>query len=121
VEKGEKLMPIQVNQEAVEKAKQLIDEGKFRINTPWRDVQPSPIALNRYLSQHGENAYSQWFLAIDPDAAEAERYTLPFGDFNSVHRSGVMAAKQRAEQHHAPDVEAAADELLDLFDRLNAC
>lgn len=114
-------MTMKVNQEALEKAKQLIDEGKFRINTPWRDVQPSPTALNKYLSQHGPDAYRQWFLAIDPDAPESERYMLPFGDFNSVHRSGVVAAKQRAEQQHAPDVEAAADEILDLFDRLNAC
>ena len=114
-------MTMQVHQEAVERAKQLIDEGKFRINTPWRDVQPTPTAVNRSLDQHGLSEFSQWFLAVDPDAAEAERYKLPFGDFNSVHRSGVAAAKQRAAENQAPDVEAAADEILDLFDRLNAC
>lgn len=114
---------MQVNYEAIENAKRLIDEGKFRINTPWREVQPSEVAQNRYLDQHGWDAYSQWFLAVDTSAPQdsKDRYKFPVGDFNAVHRSGLVAAKQRAAQNQDADLEAAADELLDIFDRLNAC
>jgi len=114
---------MKVNHEAIEKAKQLIDEGKFRINTPWRDAQPSVTAEDRYIDQHGWQEYGQWFLALDPDTHEAtkDHYQFPFGDFNAVHRTGLVAAKKRAAQHQQAEVEAAADDLLDLFDRLNAC
>lgn len=112
-----------VNHEALEKAKQLIDEGSFRINSPWRDAQPTNTAEDRYIAQHGWEAYGQWFLAVDPntDAETKEHYRFPYGDFNAVHRTGLIAAKQGAAQNHEADVEAAADEILDIFDRLNAC
>ena len=112
-----------VNHEALAKAKQLIDEGSFRINTPWRDAQPTNTAEDRYIEKHGWDEFGQWYLGVDPDAAAdtKARYKFPFGDFNAVHRTGLVVVKQRAAQNHEPDVEAAADELLDLFDRLNAC
>lgn len=114
---------MKVNREAVEKAKQLIDEGKFRVSTPWRDAQPSTTAQDRYINTNGWQAFGQWYLALDSDAHETskERYQFPFGDFNTVHRTGVIAAKQRAAQNQDTELEAAADEILDLFDRLNAC
>ena len=112
-----------VNHDALEKAKQLIDEGKFRINTPWRDAQPSHTAEDRYIEKHGWDEFGQWYLALDPDAHNntKARYQFPFGDFNAVHRTGLVDAKKHAAQNHETAVEAAADELLDLFDRLNAC
>jgi hypothetical protein len=114
---------MKVNREAVEKAKQLIDEGKFRVSTPWRDAQPSTTAQDRYINANGWQAFGQWYLALDPNAHETskERYLFLFGDFNAVHRTGVIAAKQRAAQNQDVELEAAADEILDLFDRLNAC
>jgi hypothetical protein len=112
-----------VNHEALEKAKQLIDEGNFRINTPWRDAQPTNTAEDRYIEKHGLQEFGQWYLAVDPDTQADTKayYKFPFGDFNAVHRTGLVAAKQRAAQNRETAVEAAADELLDLFDRLNAC
>ncbi len=114
---------MEVNYQAVEKAKQLIDEGMYRINIPWRDVQPSENAGQKYLDQNGLDAYGQWFLAIDPNVSETspERYLFPYGDFKAVQRTGIIAAKQNAVQSQDADLEAAADEILDLFDRLNAC
>lgn len=114
---------MQLNPTALEHAKHLIDEGMFRINTPWREAQPSPTAEDRYLANNGADAYASWYLAINPQAPEGskERYLFPLGDFKSVHRSGIMAAKNSAEKAHQTDVAAAADEILDLFDRLNAC
>ncbi len=114
---------MQLNAEAVKKANALIDEGKFRISTPWRQVQPSSEAETKYAEKNGWQAYGQWYLAINPDAPEGskERYLLPFGDFNSIHRSGLMAARQEAEKAHNSEIEQAADDLLFIFDRLNAC
>ena len=41
---------------------------------------------------------------------------FPYGDFHRVHRSGLIAAKQRAAQRDHDDIERAADELLVLLD-----
>jgi hypothetical protein len=114
---------MQVNPKAIEKATRLIDEGKFRISTPWRDVKPSNLAEDRFIDRHGWEEFGEWYLAVEADADKAskERYQFPIGDFNALHRSGLVAAKQRAAQDNLADVEAAADELLFLFDRINAC
>ena len=40
------------------------------------------------------------------------RHKFPFGDFESVHRSGLKAAKQRAGQYEYGDIEDAIDALL---------
>lgn len=114
---------MKLNPAALEKAKALLDEGKYRINTPWREVQPSPAAEDKYVAANGWEAYGQWYLAVNPQAAEGtkEHYLFPVGDFNSVHRSGIAAAKSRAEKEQNADVAAAAEEILDIFDRMNAC
>jgi hypothetical protein len=114
---------MQLNPKAVAKAKRLIDEGHYRINTPWRDIQPSEAAARRFLEKHGAAALSEWYLAIDPAAPEDSlaHYLLPFGDFRAIHRSGVVVAKQRAAQSGDYVIEQAADDLLHLFDRLTAC
>jgi hypothetical protein len=114
---------MQVNPKAIEKVTQLIDEGKFRISTPWREVKPSNAAEDRFIERHGWGKFGEWYLAVNTDADKSskEHYQLPIGDFNAVHRSGLVAAKQRAAQENLSDVEAAADELLFLFDRINAC
>src|SRR5215813_6864641 len=115
---GKRMM--QVNHEAVQRAKSLIDEGKFRISTPWRAVQPSSTAEDCYIDQNGWEAFGQWYLAVDLNTEEntKEHYQFAFGDFNAIHRSGLIAAKQRAAQQGYGEIEAVADELLDLFDRL---
>jgi hypothetical protein len=114
---------MKINPVAVEKAKTLIDEGKFRINTPWRQVRPSADAEDKYLRQHGTEEYAQWYLALDTDAPEGSktRYQYPIGDFNALHRSGLVAAKDQAAKYHQHDIEEAADDILFIFDRLTAC
>jgi hypothetical protein len=114
---------MKLNPVAVEKAKQLLDDGKFRISTPWREVRPSSEVEDRYLNQHGTQEYAEWYLAIDPaaPAGSRARYQYPIGDFNAVHRSGLVAAKELAAKYQQQEIEAAADDLLFLFDRLTAC
>src|SRR5438874_11362049 len=53
---------------------------------------------NEFIRAHGFAQYSKWHLGIDENHAEATkaRYKFPFGDFNNVHRCGLLAVKSRA-------------------------
>jgi hypothetical protein len=44
------------------------------------------------------------------------RYQFPYGDFDYVHRCGVIAAEVRAARLHCTDIEVAADHLHDMLD-----
>jgi hypothetical protein len=74
------------------------------------------------LKDHDWEAYGEWFLAIDTGASPEtkDRYNFPYGDFRCVHRSGLIAAKQRAAQNEYDEIEKAADELLSLLDETKA-
>jgi hypothetical protein len=55
-------------------------------------------------------AFAKWNLAYDTEASEETkcRYKFPYGDFNKLHRSALIAAKQRAgsEDYNAsPDAK----------------
>lgn len=115
------MMAIKVNDAGVEFAEQLLEDGKYRINTVWREAQPSDTKLQGYFEQHGPDEYARWFLGVNPDETDPKtRYTFPIGDFKSVHRSALNIAKQRAEGQYA-DIADAADELISFFDRISAC
>ena len=116
-------MAVKVNREALAHAHQLLDEGKYIINTQWKTAQPTEQAESEYLDQHGAGDYAKWYLAIDTDEKEESkaRYKFPLGDFRKVHHSGLVAARQRAAQNDYTEVYEAAGELLDIFDRMNAC
>jgi len=47
-----------------------------------------------------------------------EHYKFPYGDFDMVHRCGLLAAESRAGQHKCAAIEAAAARLLGLLDKL---
>jgi hypothetical protein len=57
-------------------------------------------------------------LAVNEDEAQdqKERYDFPYGDFDKVHRSGLIPAQQRAGQYNHNEVEKAADELTAMSD-----
>lgn len=86
-------------------------------------MQPSAESASQYLHQQGAEEYARWFLAVDPGAPEDSpaRYQWPIGDFKSLHRSGLVAARDQAYKHGAPDIAEAADDVLFIFDRLTAC
>src|SRR4051812_46399401 len=46
------------------------------------------------------------------------RYKFPYGDFEKVHRCGVLAAESRAGQYKYLDVEAAAAHLHGMLEGL---
>lgn len=111
-----------VNDDGVAKARELIAAGQYVLDSEWGDAQPDADAENAQLDRHGYDGFGRWHLAIDTDASEEtkERYGFVYGDFDRVHRSGLIAAKQRAAQNDHDAVEAAADDLLDRLDEVRA-
>jgi hypothetical protein len=108
----------QVNKDAVTQARTLIDAGKYDDTTEWSDAEPSASDENEFIEKHGYEAYGRWHLAIDPEAKEEtkKRYAFPYGDFSTVYRHALVAAKQRAAQNDHDEIEKAADELLKYMD-----
>ena len=104
-----------VNDAGVSKARQMIESNQYDLDTEWGDAAPSTEHANEKIERDGYDGYGEWHLAIDTEASEEtkDRYGFPFGDFQRVVRSGLVAAKQRAAQNEHDDVEKAADELLE--------
>ena len=107
-----------VNKDAVTKARELIDAGKYDDSTEWSDAAPSADDENAEIEKHGYDGYGAWHLAVDPDASEEtkSRYAFPFGDFRKVNRAALIHAKQRAAQNDHDAIEKAADDLLQRVD-----
>ena len=105
-------MAVKLNQRAFEHAKELIEQGKFVFDERdmWSEHQPSAQDENEFIREHGFSEYAKWFLGIDTDEDEENkrRYKFPYGDFEKVHRCGVLAAESRAGQYKYDDIEHAA-------------
>jgi hypothetical protein len=108
-----------VNQDAVSKARKLIDAGTYDDDTPWSDAAPSADDANAVIEKKGWGEFAAWHLAEDPDASEETkgRYAFPYGDFAKVNRAALIHAKQRAAQNDHDAIEKAADDLLERLDR----
>ena len=107
-----------VNEAGVAHARQLIDAGEYDDRTEWSDAAPSTDEENEEREDEGQEGYAQWHLAVDPDKGEGTkgRYRFPYGDFSKVNRAALIHAKQRASQNDHPEIEQAADELLQRLD-----
>jgi len=121
---GQEAMAVIVNDHAYEQAQKLIREGKFVADgrDAWSEHQPSTKQENEFIDQHGFDEYEKWFLSIDDEAREGTkaRYKYPYGDFQQVHRCGVLSAESRAGQYKHFDVEAAAAHLHGALDVASA-
>src|SRR5947209_7584604 len=108
-------MTVKLNRKSVAHARRLISEGRYVVDEPrvWSTHRPSAADENRYIARHGFVAYSLWYLGIDDDArAETKRrYRFPYGDFDKVHRCGVMSAEFRAKERGYDDVRRTAAHL----------
>ena len=115
-------MSVKLNEQGYEHAQRLVREKKVVLDArdQWSEHQPSTEDENRYLRDHGIAEYGKWHLGIDSSAGEDTkgRYSFPYGDFVSVHRSGVIAAEARAGQYHHQDIELAAAHLHGMLDEL---
>ena len=113
-------MAVKLNKQAFEHAKNLIEQGKFVFDERdmWSEHQPSAQEENEYLKEHGFGEYRKWFLGIDTEEEEETkgRYKFPYGDFEKVHRCGVLSAESRAGQYKYDDIEHAAAHLHGMID-----
>lgn len=113
---------MKLNREALKKAKSLIESHHYVLDSDWSEAQASAEEENGFLERHDWKQYGQWYLALDTEGEPEtkDHYNFPYGDFKRVHRSGLIAAKQRAAQYHYDEVEKGADELLQLLDKTKA-
>jgi hypothetical protein len=113
-------MAVKLNKRAFEHAVELIEQGKFVFDEKdmWSEHQPSTQDENEYIREHGFGEYAKWFLGIDTDEDEDNkgRYKFPYGDFEKVHRCGVLSAESRAGQYKYDDIEDAAAHLHGMID-----
>ena len=111
-----------VNQDAVAKARQLIDARQYVLDSDWGDVQPKADAENEYLDSHSYQEYGAWHLGLTEGANDdtKARYAFVYGDLRRVHRTGLIACVYRASEWRHKDVELAAHELLQYLDTTTA-
>jgi hypothetical protein len=108
-----------VNQQAVARARQLIDARQYVLKSVWDDVQPSAADQNAYLESHSWEEYAQWHLALTDGASDntKARYAFVYGDFRRLHRMGLIACLYRAAEWRHKEVELAAHDLLQYLDK----
>jgi len=115
-------MATKLNERAYQHAQTLIAERRCVLDArdDWSEHRPSAQAEDRFIEEHGWDAYQDWYLAVDDEHGEdtKARYKFPYGDFENVHRCGVISAESRAGQYRQPDVEEAARHLLRMLDEL---
>jgi hypothetical protein len=90
-------MAVKLNRKAFDNAKSLIEAGKVVIDErdDWSEHEPSAQEENRSIEEHGFAEYAKWYLGIDDEEGEETkgRYKFPYGDFERVHRCGLLAAE----------------------------
>jgi hypothetical protein len=108
-------MAVVLNKQAYARARELIKEDRVVLDDrdDWSEHRPTAARENEYLADHGFAEYQRWYLGIDDEEGEEtkSRYKFPFGDFEKVHRCGVISAESRAAQYKYHDIEAAAAHL----------
>jgi hypothetical protein len=114
------VIAIRLNESAFAFAKALIEEGLFVDDERdlWSEHQPSAAEENSFIKTKGWREYASWHLGIDDEADEETkaRYKFPYGDFEKVHRCGVISAESRAGQYKYHDIEDAASHLHGMLD-----
>ena len=115
-------MAVKLNSTSFDFARQLVMDRKFvgDERDAWSEHQPSAEEENRYIEEHGIADYAHWYLGIDDeeDPDNKGRYKFPYGDFEKVHRCGVLAAESRAGQRKYYDIELATAHLHGMLDAL---
>ena len=115
-------MAVKLNKSAFDHAEKLINEGHVALDErdAWSEHQPSAEQENEFIRLHGFDEYAKWYLGIDDEEGEQtkERYKFPYGDFENVHRCGVISAESRAGQYKYRDIENAAAHLHGMLDKI---
>jgi hypothetical protein len=108
-----------LNPRAVAHAKQLIDAGRYVVDSDWGEVQPRADDENAFLEKHGWADYSLWYLGLTDGANDETkaRYAFVYGDFKRIHRSGIIACHYRAAEYRHKQIELGAHRLLQYIDK----
>jgi hypothetical protein len=113
-------MAIRLNDRGYDHARGLIEEGRYVVDErdAWSEHQPTTRQENDFIAEHGMHEYARWHLGIDDEQDEDNktRYKFPYGDFDKVHRCGVLSAEVRAGQYKYGDIETAAAHLHGMLD-----
>jgi hypothetical protein len=107
-----------VNQQAVARARQLIDGRQYVLTSNWGEVQPGAEEQNAFLKSHSWDEYAQWHLGLTEGASDhtKARYAFVYGDFRRIHRMGIISCLYRAAEWRHKEVELAAHDLLQYLD-----
>ena len=115
-------MTVKLNRTSVTQAEKRIDNGKavWDERDAWSEHQPSTRQENAFIKKHGFSEYGKWRLGVDAsEAADTkEHYKFPYGDFEYVHRCGLLAAESRAGRYKYTAIESAAARLLGMLDKV---
>lgn len=108
-----------VNRRAIAHTRRLIQSGRYVVESEWDESQPKAADENRYLAKHSFGDYAEWHLGLTDGAADETkaRYAFVIGDFERIHRSGIIAAHFRAAQFFHKEIELAAHRLLQDLDK----
>ena len=87
----------------------------------WSEHRPSAEQENTFIRLHGFAEYGKWYLGLNEEKPEETKghYEFPYGDFNDVHRCGVLSAESRAGQYQHHDIENALAHLHGMLDARN--
>ena len=110
-----------VNEEAIAKARRLIDSRQYVLDSDWGESQPTAEDENGFLENHSWDEYAAWHLGLTEGANEETkaRYGFVYGDFRRIHRSGLIACVYRAAEWRHKEVELAAHNLLQHLDEVS--
>jgi hypothetical protein len=108
-----------VNRRAVTHARGLIDAGRYVVDSDWGVVQPRADDENAFLERHSWPDYAGWHLGLTDGAKDGTkaRYAFVLGDFERIHRSGIIACHYRAAEWRHKEIELAAHRLLQYLDK----
>ena len=111
-----------VNKRAVAKARELIRNRQYVLDSEWGEVQPNAETQNAFLRNHSWDEYAEWHLGLTEGAADETkaRYAFVYGDFRRIHRSGIIACHYRAAEWRHKEIELAAHALLQLLDKTSS-
>ena len=115
-------MAVKLHNPGYDHAKRLVAERKVVLDErdDWSEHQPSAAEENAFIEAHGYTEYGRWHLAVDDERPPDTKghYKFPYGDFENVHRCGVISAEVRAAQRKYADVESAAAHLHGMLEAL---
>jgi hypothetical protein len=115
-------MAVTLNERGYQHARQLIEDGRYVLDDrdAWSEHQPSTKQENEFIATHGLGVYAKWHLGVDDEEPPERKahYKFPYGDFDKVHRCGVLSAEVRAGQRKYYDIEQAAAHLHGMLDAL---